>query len=71
MRSEAEIREVIQMVEESWKWHTKRGHEGNAYVASLVRSALLWVTGREDTAFAEAFIEPTRQRRRQAKAAGN
>ena len=64
-RTEAEIREVIEMLEQSHAWHTAQGHQIEAYSASTLRSAFLWVLGQE-SAFAQSFIRPFQQMKREA-----
>jgi hypothetical protein len=74
MRTEAEIREAIEVIEKTHAAHTQLGHTAEAFQLSFVRSALLWALGK-DSAFARSFLE--RQRReleafgRSFKAQGN
>ena len=66
MRSKAEIREVIEMLEQSHRHHTAEGHQYEAYAASTIRSALLWVLGRE-SAFAESYIRPFQRMKQEVR----
>jgi hypothetical protein len=65
MRSEAEIREVIEMLEQSHRYHTAEGHLHESFSAATIRSAFLWVLGKE-SAFAKSFIRPTQRMRQEA-----